>query len=167
MTYMVKYGVPEKILQSEGQACWPSVNSPPPVKSYDQILKFAYFGHIFGQFCLQKSSNQYPMLHSVNFWDKHLIFGIWLPFIERHLDISDQVTKMNFAFCGTPIEDDLSLLRLIWVDLGWPKYTWDDLRWSKMTYILTTFWLNSDYTLIAFWLHSGYILTIWPPDWMN
>ena len=35
----------------------------PPSKNYDQILKFAYFGLIFGQFPLIKSPNQYPMVH--------------------------------------------------------------------------------------------------------
>ena len=30
-----------------------------------------------------------------------MIFGIWLPYIQRQLDLSGWVTKMNFAFCGT------------------------------------------------------------------
>ena len=33
---------------------------------------------------------------------KKLIFGVWLPYIQRQLDLSGQVTKMNFAFKGTP-----------------------------------------------------------------
>ena len=34
---MVKWGVPEKILQNAVQTHWPCVNRTPPVKSYDQI----------------------------------------------------------------------------------------------------------------------------------
>ena len=48
---------------------------------FGQILKMAYFMLIFGQFPLLKSQNQNPMLPSVNFWDKTLIFGIWFPYI--------------------------------------------------------------------------------------
>ena len=60
------------------------------------------FSVIFGQFSLIKSQNHYPMLHSVNFWDKNLIFGIWLPYIQRQLDLGGRVTKMIFDFWGTP-----------------------------------------------------------------
>ena len=78
------------------------VSIGPPVNSYDQILKLAHFGLIFGQFSLKKLPNQYHMLHLVNSWDKNLIFGIWLPYIQRQLNLSGQVTKMKFAFLGTP-----------------------------------------------------------------
>ena len=40
------------------------------------------------------------MVLSVNFWDKNLIFGIWFPYIQRQLDLSRRVTRMNFAFFG-------------------------------------------------------------------
>ena len=70
--------------------------------SFGQILKMAYFRLIFGRFPLIKSQNQNPMVLSVNFWDKTLIFGIWFPYIQRQLDLSGWVTKMNFAFFGTP-----------------------------------------------------------------
>ena len=45
----------------------------------------------------------------VNFWDKNLIFGIWLPYIQRQLDLSGQVTKNKVCFLGTPgdISSDL------------------------------------------------------------
>ena len=42
------------------------------------------------------------MLLSVNFCDKTLIFGVWIPYIQRQLVLSGRVTKMNFAFLGTP-----------------------------------------------------------------
>ena len=31
-----------------------------------------------------------------------MIFGVWSPYIQRQLDLSGRVTKMNFAFLGTP-----------------------------------------------------------------
>ena len=31
------------------------------------------------------------------FWDKNLIFGFWFPHIQRQLDFSGWITKMNFA----------------------------------------------------------------------
>ena len=42
------------------------------------------------------------MLHAVNFWDKNPIFGIWLSYLQRQLDLIEWVTKVNFAFCETP-----------------------------------------------------------------
>ena len=42
------------------------------------------------------------MLLSVNFCDKTLIFGVWIPYIQRQLVLSGRVTNMNFAFLGTP-----------------------------------------------------------------
>ena len=51
------------------------------LSSTGQTLKIAYFRLIFGRFPLIKSQNQNPMLLSVNFWDKTLIFGIWFPYI--------------------------------------------------------------------------------------
>ena len=68
------------------------------MKSYDQVLKDTYFRLIFGQFSLIKSPNHLTMLHSVNFRDENLIFGIWLPNIQRQLDLSGWVTTMDFAF---------------------------------------------------------------------
>ena len=70
--------------------------------SFGQILKMAYFRLIFGRFPLIKSQNQNPMVLSVNFWDKTLIFGVWFPYIQRQLVLSGRVTKTNFAFLGTP-----------------------------------------------------------------
>ena len=70
--------------------------------SFRQILKIAYIRLIFGQFPLIKSQNQNPMVLSVSFGDKTLIFGVWSPYIQRQLDLSRRVTKMNFAFFGTP-----------------------------------------------------------------
>ena len=63
-----------------------------------QKRKIAYFRLIFGRFSLIKPQHQNPMLQSVNFRDKTLIFGIWYPYIQRQLDLSRQVTKMNFEF---------------------------------------------------------------------
>ena len=65
--------------------------------NFGPILKIVNFWPICGRFP-PKSQNQNPMLHSVNFWDKNLIFGIWFPYIQRQLDLSGWVTKMNFAF---------------------------------------------------------------------
>ena len=70
--------------------------------TFGQILKIAYFRLNFGRFSLIKPQNQNPMVQSVNFWDKNLIFGLWFPYIQRQLDLSGWVTKMNFAFWGTP-----------------------------------------------------------------
>ena len=70
--------------------------------SFGQILKIAHFMIIFGRFLLIKSQNQNPMVHSVNFWDKNLIFGIWFPYIQGQLDPNGWVKKMNFAFWGPP-----------------------------------------------------------------
>ena len=73
--------------------------------SFGQILKMAYFRLIFGRFPLIKSQNQNPMVLSVNFWDKTLIFGVWFPYIQRQLDLSGQITKRNFAFEEHPRVD--------------------------------------------------------------
>ena len=70
--------------------------------SFGQILKVACFRLIFGRFPLIKSQKQNPMVHSVNFWEKTLIFGIWFPYIKRQLDLSGWVTKTNFAFSEHP-----------------------------------------------------------------
>ena len=70
--------------------------------SFGQILKIAYFRLNFGRFSLIKPRNQKPMVQSVNFWDKNLIFGLWFPYIQRQLDLSGWVTKMNLHFEGHP-----------------------------------------------------------------
>ena len=88
-----------------------------PVKSYDQTLKSAYFRLNFGQFSLIKSLDQYPMLHSVIFWDENLVLGSWLLYIQRQLDLSGWVTKMNYAFCGTPYPVLLLYLPFVYCSL--------------------------------------------------
>ena len=84
--------------------------------SFAQILKMAYFMLIFGRFPLIKSQNQNPMMLSVNFWYKTSIFGVWSPCTQRQLVfLRGRVTKMNFAFLGTPYWVDY-ILTCILVD---------------------------------------------------
>ena len=56
--------------------------------NFGQILKIINFWLFFGRFPLIKPQNKNPMVHSVNFSDKNLIFGIWFPYIQRQLDLS-------------------------------------------------------------------------------
>ena len=113
--------------------------------SFGQILKMAYFRLIFGRFPLIKSQNQNPMLLSVNFWDKTLIFGVWFPYIQRdktlifgvwfphihrQLDLNGRVTKMNFTFLGTPYCAPIPH-KFCHVCIKWVNYRSNDNYWGE------------------------------------
>ena len=100
--------------------------------SFGQILKIAYFRLIFGQFPLMKSQNQNPMVHSVNFWDENLIFGIWFPYIQRQLELSDWVT-----FWGKPYWGQQKTFFKKWKSASFDSshemsiYSWDNMFSSR------------------------------------
>ena len=66
--------------------------------NFGQILKIINFWLFFGRFPLIKPQNKNPMVHSVNFSDKNLIFGIWFPYIKRQLNLIGWVTQNDFFF---------------------------------------------------------------------
>ena len=69
---MVKCGIPEKVLQNAVQMRWPCVNRPPQSKVMTKFLILPILGSL------------------LVFEIKKLIFGIWLPYIQRQLDLSGQ-----------------------------------------------------------------------------
>ena len=67
--------------------------SDPPVKFWNLPI-LGSFWPIFPY----KIPKSICMLHSFNFWDKNLNFGIWLPYIQTQLDLMARSQKWTLLF---------------------------------------------------------------------
>ena len=79
--------------------------------SFGQILKIAYFRLNFGRFSLIKPQNQNPMVHSVNFWDKNLIFGIFVFLLTETARYNWVGHKNEFCFLRNTLMQNPSVLK--------------------------------------------------------